>query len=182
MVIKKWDILNTEKVINHKWLDIEKHQVKISEDTVIDDFFIIKRKNYVAIIAEDKEDILFLKQYRHGIGDICMNLPMGFLDENETPEQAGKRELLEETGYEAESVKCLGEFYLAPSNMPTKSFVIHAKNIKQKLANFIDEKEGELELIRIPKKDINALILNGELKDISSIFALMVFNSNIEKF
>ena len=107
---------------------------------------------------------------------------MGFLDENETPEQAGKRELLEETGYEAESVKCLGEFYLAPSNMPTKSFVIHAKNIKQKLANFIDEKEGELELIRIPKKDINALILNGELKDISSIFALMVFNSNIEKF
>lgn len=55
------------------------------------------------IYAQRDEDnkILLERQYKHALGFVSLTLPTGCLEEWETPIEAGKRELLEETGYSA---------------------------------------------------------------------------------
>lgn len=65
----------------------------------------------VCILPFVGEDILTLKQYRYPIRSWQRELPGGFIDEGETPEEAAVRELSEETGYTVKDIQSLGEFY-----------------------------------------------------------------------
>ncbi len=58
--------------------------------------------------------IIYERQYRFAVGDYIYELPAGTLEPGEDPLETAKRELIEETGYEAERWRKLAEFYLAP--------------------------------------------------------------------
>jgi len=60
-------------------------------------------------------DMLLVRQYRHAVGDWLLEIPAGRLDPGESPLEAARRELEEETGYRARSWKDLGRFVLAPA-------------------------------------------------------------------
>src|SRR5690606_15500599 len=79
----------------------------------------------VAFTADDQ--LLFVRQYRHGANEILVELPAGVVDEGETPEQAARRELLEETGYAFESMEYVCELYANPatSGNLTYTYVLH---------------------------------------------------------
>ncbi|MBS1854024.1 MAG: NUDIX hydrolase [Acidobacteria bacterium] len=62
----------------------------------------------VAIALTPEEKVLVVKQYRPALERYTLELPSGLVDPGETPAQAAKRELLEETGYEAGEVELLG--------------------------------------------------------------------------
>ena len=65
----------------------------------------------VCILPFHGDRILLQRQYRYPIASWQWELPGGFVDEGETPAEAAKRELREETGYEADDLTSLGAFY-----------------------------------------------------------------------
>jgi len=73
----------------------------------------IRTHDYVCVIAVtgDSEFVL-VRQYRPAVSATCLEFPSGHVDPGETPEQAARRELLEETGYRAGRLEPLG--VLAP--------------------------------------------------------------------
>lgn len=180
--MQNWEVLGSEKVLDTKWLVVEKQKCKINDKDIIDDYYIIKRKDFVIIIAEENENILFLEQYRHGIRQSITNLPMGLIDENETPKETAIRELLEETGYKTDDLEDLGEFYLAPSNTSAKAHVFYTKKIIKGNIEKTDEKEGELVLMSIPKKHLKEKIKNNEIKDMATITALHIAKNKLDLF
>ena len=79
------------------------------------------------ILAIDSEDhVILVEQYRVPLGRPCIELPAGLIGdhgENEDPATAANRELEEETGYRAERMEDLGEYYSSPG-MVSESFTL----------------------------------------------------------
>jgi ADP-ribose pyrophosphatase len=85
------------------------------------------------ILAIDDSHVLLVEQYRVPLGRRCIELPAGLIGDGEDPdepaEQAAARELEEETGYRADKVEHLGEFWSSPG-MLTESFtLVRAKGL-----------------------------------------------------
>ena len=80
------------------------------------------------ILAVENGEILLVEQYRVPLGKRCLELPAGLIGdddggEDDDPLSAAKRELLEETGYEAAHWQEVGEFYSSPG-MVSESFTL----------------------------------------------------------
>ncbi len=180
--MEKWNVLSSEKIVDNNWITVEKHKCDIGNGTIINDYYLVRKKDYVILVVEDTEQVLFLKQYRHGVRDFVLNLPMGFIDENETAEMAAKRELVEETGYEADKLECLGMFYLAPSYMPTKAYVFYTNKIRRKETKEEDNNEGSMLLVHIPKSKLQELLKKNAIKDASTLTAISMVKDKLSLF
>ena len=104
--------------------------------------------------------VLLVEQYRIPLGKNCIELPAGLVGdetEGEAPELAAVRELEEETGYTAQDIENLGEFYSSPGMVSESFTLIRAKNLTK-----IGEGggvEGEnITVHRIPMRDVSDFI------------------------
>jgi ADP-ribose pyrophosphatase len=108
----------------------------VSEDIALDpDGFEIKRAivhhggSAVMMPVDKTNRILLVKQYRLPARQYLWELPAGRLDPGETPLQAAKRELVEETGYKAKKWKKLAEFYASPGFLAEKMTIYLATKL-----------------------------------------------------
>jgi 8-oxo-dGTP pyrophosphatase MutT (NUDIX family) len=77
-------------------------------------YYIIQGADFVVIVAVTPQgQLLLVRQFRVPVAAVTLELPAGHIDPGETPEQAARRELVEETGYTAETFRLLGS--LSPS-------------------------------------------------------------------
>lgn len=97
---KKWTILSSEYIIRRPWLTARRDVARLPDGRINHEYYVLEYPDWVNIIAitEDGEFVLE-RQYRHGLGNTCFELPCGVIEDGETPLEAAKRELLEETGY-----------------------------------------------------------------------------------
>jgi 8-oxo-dGTP pyrophosphatase MutT (NUDIX family) len=71
----------------------------------------LRTRDYVAIVAlNPKGELLLVRQFRPAVWETTLELPCGHVEQGQTPEQAARTELLEETGHEAEQFDLLGDF------------------------------------------------------------------------
>lgn len=123
------------KIISSKKL-IETPIFTVSEDDAIDpDGFEIKRAivhhggSAVMMPVDERSRILLVRQYRLPAKQYLWELPAGRLDPGETPMQAARRELIEETGYRAKKWKKIAEFYASPGFLAEKMTVFLATGL-----------------------------------------------------
>jgi ADP-ribose pyrophosphatase len=120
----------------------------------------------IALTADNK--VVVARQFRCGPEEVMDDLPGGAIDEGETPEQAARRELLEEAGYKVGAIEYIGAGYMdAWSNVKEHYFL--ATNCYSVGANNPDAFE-EIEVLEI---SIHQLILNakqGKMIDTLGVF------------
>lgn len=96
----KWKTLKSEYLIRRPWLTARRDTVELPTGAVNDEYYVLEYPAWVNVIAVTKDgDYVFIRQYRHGIGETCVEIVAGVCEEGEQPEAAARRELLEETGY-----------------------------------------------------------------------------------
>lgn len=115
--------------------------------------------------------IVILNQYRATLGKSIFELPCGTLDPQETPLKCAKRELIEETGYQAATWKKLGNLYPAPGYTNEIIHVYQAHDLSAASAEADDDEIIETKIVSRP--EILALIQTGRLSDSKSIAALV---------
>src|SRR5947208_256660 len=70
--------------------------------------YLIHPPDFASIVALDTQDrLLLVRQFRHGVGAVTLELPSGHVDEGDSPEETARKELLEETGCEAGTMELL---------------------------------------------------------------------------
>lgn len=76
---------------------------------------IIEHQGGVGVLAiNENNEFLLIEQYRSAIDRPLLEIPAGLLEEGETPKQCARRELREETGYDAKNLRFLGKYYPSP--------------------------------------------------------------------
>ena len=80
----------------------------VSFDGTEGDYIIMNAPDWVIVIPDKDNSFLMVKQWRHGEAALSVEFPGGVIDKGETPEQAARRELEEETGYKAGKLIELG--------------------------------------------------------------------------
>lgn len=101
--MKPWSVLDSQTVLDRKWLRVKQERVELASGAQIDEFHVIEAPSWTAVLAlRDDGQVVLVEQYRHGLGGTSRELPAGVIDPGETPLQAAQRELLEETGHAAD--------------------------------------------------------------------------------
>ncbi|MGB3636620.1 MAG: NUDIX hydrolase [Rivularia sp. (in: cyanobacteria)] len=173
--LEKWKILQSNMALNHPWCKVRQDKIELPNGQVIDDYFVYIRPDVAIIlpITEDRE-IVFVKQYRHAIGDFFIELPAGgFNPEQESGEFAAIRELEEETGYVASKVKKIATFYDKPSKDTNQLHLYLAENVAKTGKLKLDITE-EIEVILIPIDAVVSKIVKGEICVAGTVAALFL--------
>ncbi|MBY8828751.1 NUDIX hydrolase [Hephaestia mangrovi] len=112
------------------------------------------------ILAVDAGDVILVEQYRVPLGRACLELPAGLvgdIDAGETVEQSAQRELEEETGYRADNIENLGEFYSSPG-MASESFTLVRATELTKASDGGGDGDENIVVHRVPITDIAAFV------------------------
>lgn len=159
----KWEVLGSEYLFKRPWLTVRRDCVRIPSGEVNDEFYVLEYPNWVNVVAITTEgDFVMERQYRHGLGVTCYEICAGVIEEGETPLQAAKRELLEETGYgegEWEEIMTLcGNS--STSNNYTHCFI--AKGVKRITTQNLDRTE-DIKVELLTREDVKSLLHNNEI-------------------
>jgi ADP-ribose pyrophosphatase len=132
----------------------------------------IQFRNTVGILPLiGKDKIVLIRQFRFPINKEIWEIPAGKLDKGEKPEIGAKRELKEETGYEARELKKIGEFYLSPGYSTEYMYLFLAKGLK-KGEQGLDKGEKIREVKIFSRKEVLKMIKTRKIVDAKTILAL----------
>lgn len=171
--IQPWTTLSSKFVIDHQWCKVRQDQVKLPNGLIIDDYFINVRPDIVLILAvTPQREIVFVRQYRHGVSQILLELPGGsFNPQVEDSLIAASRELKEETGYIAEQMISLATLYDNPVKDTNKIHLILAENAQPLGKQQLDITE-DVEIVLVPLENAQTSISSGEICVCGTIAAL----------
>jgi 8-oxo-dGTP pyrophosphatase MutT (NUDIX family) len=158
---KPWEVISTIRDKSYRVFALRKDTALSPRTGKTHDFFILESSSWVNVIPLTKDNqVVLVRQYRHGTGEVTLEIPGGLVESKDTPEQAAWRELAEETGYGAEEMISLGFVFPNPAIQNNKCFTFLAKNAMQ--VGEQDQDGGEdIEILLKPLSEIPGLIRTG---------------------
>ena len=130
---KKWELLKEVDISPSPWFPLYKHTVKLPNGKIIDDYYLSKLGDVSMIVAvTTNKEVVFVRQYKHGAGEIVIELPAGRIRKGNIPEREAIMELEEETGFVAEKLEPLGFMFAEPSKDTQKTYGFLVRNVEVK--------------------------------------------------
>ncbi len=181
-MIKPWPCLRSRPEGSYRVFSV-RTDTAISPRTGMEhDFHIIESGEWVNIIPLTPDDqVVMVRQYRHGSGTVTLEIPGGLVDSGDSPEEAAARELLEETGYEAERWAKIGVANPNPAIFNNHCYTFLAQKI-QKVSDLIPDQTEDIEVVLVPLVDIPELIRTGKIDHAIVISAFTWYFLRVGKY
>ena len=116
-------------------------------------------------------EIVFVRQYRYPMGEMLLELPAGKIDEGEEAETCARRELEEETGWRAGTIKNLGWFYTTPGFSDEILHAFFASDLEA-VEDAVQDPDEVIEILTMPVDDAFAACADGRIRDSKTIATL----------
>lgn len=159
----KWKVLESEYLFKKEWLTVRKDKCEMPGGKIVPEFYINEYPDWVNALALTKEGkILMVKQYRHGIGEVSIELPGGVVDEGENQRDAMIRELMEETGYTFEKLEFLAKVSANPSTTNNYTHLYLATGGTKTGDQQLDNLE-QLEVLEITIDELKSLVRENRI-------------------
>lgn len=162
-MIKPWERIRSSTGPSFRVFSVRTDTVVSPRTGREHDFYIIESRDWVNVIPLTSDhEIVMVKQYRHGSREVTLEIPGGLVDPGDTPETAASRELLEETGYQAEEWVKLGVVNPNPAIFNNRCYTFLAQNVRKVCEPTPDQTE-DIEALLVPIRDIPELIRQGQI-------------------
>ncbi len=163
MDIKPWTVISSIRDKSYRVFSLRTDKVRSPRTNEVYDFFVLESPPWVNIIPLTPDNqVVMVRQYRHGTREITLEIPGGLVEERDTPEAAAHRELREETGYEAGSMMPLGYVYPNPAIQTNLCYTFLARDVFPAGLQEQDDKE-DIGVMLVPLSDIPRLIREGTI-------------------
>jgi 8-oxo-dGTP pyrophosphatase MutT (NUDIX family) len=144
----------------------QERRQRLSDETGegIHDFYLLDAVDWVNVVpVTPSGEVVFIEHYRHGIDEVCLEIPGGMIDaEDPSPAVAAARELREETGYEAERLVPLGLVHPNPAIQSNRCHTFLAENARPVSAPQPDETE-DIRVVLHRAEDVPRLLRDGRI-------------------
>jgi len=163
MPIKSWRLISSQRSESFKIFNLRTDRACSPRTNEAYDFYILESADWVNVIPlTPRNEVVLIRQYRHGLGEATLEIPGGIVEETDSPEHAASRELIEETGYKESEMHLLGSVHPNPAFLTNRCYTFVAKGVSLVKEQEQDEKE-DIEVVVRPVEQIPALIREREI-------------------
>ena len=156
--IQKWTRAATEVAGDFGVFRVERLKMRDSAGEARRDFFTFACSEWSNVVAiTEAGDLVLVWQYRFGTDALSLEIPGGVVDPGESPLLAARRELLEESGYEARELTPLCSVEANPALQNNRCHTFLARNVRRVAEPAFDANE-ECELCLVPAEHIATLL------------------------
>jgi ADP-ribose pyrophosphatase len=166
--------ISRNHIYNGRIIDVYYDDVELSDGTKTIREVVAHEEGAAIVAVNDEQEIILVKQFRYPVGKDMVELPAGLIDEGETPLEAAKRELKEETGYVANEWIHLISTYSSPGWQDEKVHIFAARDLRHVSEQSLDGDE-ELTFYKEAFDDILEKVNSGEITDAKTIIGVLMY-------
>jgi ADP-ribose pyrophosphatase len=166
-----WQTLDSKYLWQSRWYNLRQDRLRTPEGREFT-YTLVDHPGAVWIVPVTAEGLVALIwQYRYPVDDWCYEVPAGSISPGLTPEDAARRELMEEVGGRAADLRCIGQFYTSNGISNETAYVYLASGVE--LGETHREPTELMEIRLVPVADALRMACEGEISDGPSALALM---------
>jgi ADP-ribose pyrophosphatase len=161
--VRPWRELDTRRLLQCRIFSVDESTAESPTDGSRHSFYRLSCADWVQLIALTAlNELVMVRQYRHGSSGITLEVPGGLVESGEDPAQAALRECLEETGYRAERAELLGALNPNPALFPNRISTYWARNA-ERVANIVQSPTEHTEVVLVPLAELPDALRNGTI-------------------
>jgi ADP-ribose pyrophosphatase len=160
---RSWTLLGSREIARFRVLRFREDRYRFEPTGAEAPFAVCESADWVEIIAvTDDRRAVFVRQFRHGVREVVLEIPGGLIEAGETPEAAAVRELEEETGYAGRQARLLARLLPNPALNTAACYVVLVEGCRQVSEPAPDPFE-QIEVLLHPLQAVPEMIRSGEL-------------------
>lgn len=163
--------ISEKSIFNGKILNLRVDEVELPDGQIAQREVIEHNGGACVVAITEQNEILMVKQFRYAYGKVVTEIPAGKIEKGEDPMDCASRELVEETGYSAKSLKLLGEMYPSPGYCGEVVYIYEANDLSFG-SQHLDDDEF-LDVIKIPLEEAYQKVINGEFSDAKTVIGIL---------
>ncbi len=153
-------------------VDLALQPVRLSDGSTADREVVVHRGAVAMVPMVDRDHVCLVKNFRYTVGRTLLEVPAGTLDPGESPDSTAPRELAEETGYRAGSIRRVAEWLVSPGVMTERMYLYLCEDLEPGPTDH--QPDEKLETVVLPWAEAMRLVLNGEIDDAKTRLALLL--------
>jgi 8-oxo-dGTP pyrophosphatase MutT (NUDIX family) len=175
-----WRLIRSEPLRKFRVLTLREDRYRFTPTGAETGFAVCDSADWVLVIPITvDEQVVFVRQFRPGLGQPVLEIPGGIMEANETPSETAARELQEETGYVAEQIQLSGPLLPNPALNTARFHVAVASECALSAIPTPDQFE-QIEIDLRPLASVSKMIKSGELQHALCIAAFAITDLHLQ--